>query len=246
MNALRPALGTKTSAAHVTLCGFSLLLLVLGAPRFAVPQQGKNPQAKSQTQSTGESTGTSNTRRIRSHVREVLFDVVVTNFYDHPVSGLQQSDFSVYEDGRLQQIRSFEEHSGKPKSSLSAASAEPLPELPPDTVRSVPTPVDSLPLNIILMDLLNTPPDAQAFARSQLIKLLQKKPAEMRLALFVLSDRLHLVQGFTDSDAELVAAANSKRADTYLSSFLSPSPGALTPVETLARGASRPEHVSKA
>jgi VWFA-related protein len=128
------------------------------------------------------------------------------------------------------------EHSGKPKSTPSPASAGLLPELPPDTVRSVPTPVDSLPLNIVLLDLLNTSPDAQAFARSQLIKLLQKKPAGMRLALFVLSDRLHLVQGFTDSDADLVAAANGKHADTYLSSFLGPSHDALTPVETLARG----------
>jgi VWFA-related protein len=185
-------------------------------------QQATDSQTKPQTQTIGESTSPSATPVIRSHVREVLFDVVVTDFHDRPVSGLRQSDFSVYEDSKIQQIRSFEEHSGRPNSSPSGAQAEFPPELPPDTVRSVPTPVDSLPLNIVLLDLLNTPPDAPPFARAHLIQLLQNKPAGMRLALFVLSDRLHLVQGFTDSDAELLAAVKRKHADTYLSDFLGP------------------------
>lgn len=237
MNAIRPALGIKATAAHVIFCGFSLLFLFFASHQLAFAQESTNQQARPQTSAAGDSAGTMpNSPVIRAHVREVLFDVVVTNFYDHPVSGIHQSDFSVYENGKLQKIRSFVEHSGKPNATSSAASAGTLPELPPDSVRSVPTPVDSLPLNIILLDPLNTPPDAQAFSRSQLIKLLQKKPAGMRLALFVLSDRLHLVQGFTDSDADLVAAANGKHADTYLSSYLGPSHDVLTPVETLARG----------
>ncbi len=95
-------------------------------------------------------------------------------------------------------------------------------ERAPNTILSAPTPVDSLPLNIILLDLVNTPADAQAVGRKELIKLLQKKSAGMRLAIFVLKDRWQLLEGFTDSDAELLAAIKKKDADLYLSAFLDP------------------------
>jgi hypothetical protein len=103
MNTIRPALGIKASATHLILCGFSLLLLSLASHRLALAQESANQQAKPQTQSVGNpAASTSNSPVIRSHVREVLFDVVVTNLYDHPVSGIHQSAFSVYEDGKLQ------------------------------------------------------------------------------------------------------------------------------------------------
>ena len=224
MNAIRPAPGIKAYAAHVIFCGFSLLLLALAAP-----QQATGQQAKPQTQSIGGSTSASNASVIRSHVRQVLFDVVVTDFHDRPVSGLRQADFSVYEDGKIQQILSFEAHGGKP-----SADVRPSPELPPNTILSAPTPVDSLPLNIILLDLLNTPVEAQEAGRDELIKLLRKKPAGMRMALFVLRDRLRLLEGFTDSDTELLAAMKNRDADLYLSRFLPANPDNLTAGDVLA------------
>ncbi len=228
MNVFCTVVGIKTSTAHIIFRGFSLLLLVLAVPRLVRAQETTNQQAKA-TQSVGASASTSNAPVIRSHVRQVLFDVVVTDFRDRPVSGLRQADFSVYEDGKTQQILSFEEHASKPN-----VDVRPSPELPPNTILSAPTPVDSLPLNIILLDLLNNPVEAQAAGRNELIKLLQKKPPGMRLALFVLRDRLYLIQGFTDGEAELLAAMHTNAADLYLSSFLGPNPDNLTPAEVLS------------
>jgi VWFA-related protein len=63
--------------------------------------------------------------------------------------------------------------------------------------------------NLLLFDLLNTPVDRQAYARGQLLAFLKTMKPGTRLALFTLTSRLNLVEGFTSDPALLVAAVNA-------------------------------------
>jgi VWFA-related protein len=140
---------------------------------------------------------------LRQTVRRVLVDVVVTDANGHPVEGLQASDFHIAENGKAQSIRHFEWHSEK-----SVDSALPnRPPLPPHTFMNLPEAPEHGPLTVLLYDVLNTPLDDQLNARAQMLEFL-KRSSGRRIAVFVLGDRLHLLQGFTSDTDLLVEAVN--------------------------------------
>jgi len=183
-----------------------------------------------------------NPTTIRTKVRQVLLDVVVTDRKNHPVTGLSQKDFSILEDGNLQQILSFEAHANTMAASKLTDAAPALPKLPPNTLLSAATPQDSFPLNVLLYDILNTPVDDQPFAREEMVKFLRNRPPRSRFAIFVLSDKLHLLQGFTDDEDLLVSSVNRKEASTATTS-LAPFPAG-TPAlsESLSDGGALTEN----
>lgn len=153
---------------------------------------------------------------LQQTVRRVVVDVVVTDGQGHPVRGLQADDFRVFEDGKAQNIREFDVHTPQ-----SYASGLPLrPALPPHTFMNLPATVENGPMTVILYDLLNTPLDAQAYAHQAMLKFLKENLAKRPTAIFVLSDRLHLLQGFTDDQDELLQAIDSKDATRRSSALL--------------------------
>jgi VWFA-related protein len=160
---------------------------------------------------------------IKRKVREVSLDVVVTDRNNNPVTGLGPQDFSVFEDGKLQHITSFEAHTATADTAKLARQVPQLSGLPPNTFLSISTPRDDLPLNVLLYDVLNTPVEDQPFARKQIIKFLENRPRHTRFAIFVLSGRLHLLQGFTDDEDRLVSSLNRREAGTAVTLF-SPAP----------------------
>ena len=165
---------------------------------------------------------------IKTEVRQVLFDVVVTDGKNHPVAGLKRKDFSVTEDGVLQGIRTFE---ARAAASQSVAKAEPtldLSHLPVNTFVNLSRAREDLPLNVILYDVLNTPVTDQPLARDEIKKFLTKKPTGSRYAIFILSDKLHLLQGVTKREAELVAAMDSHPAGTQSATEGTPNPDAVS------------------
>lgn len=149
----------------------------------------------------------SGTPLFKSTIRRVIVDVVVSDSLGRPVSGLSAHDFSVSEDGRPQAVRSFDVHDFDPVS-------DSLPKLPADlpanTFVNVPHGPERGPLYILLLDLLNMETDDQPRARRQLVEFIQKKPAGTRFAIFVLSDRLYQVQGFTEDRNALEQAVDPK------------------------------------
>ncbi len=149
---------------------------------------------------------------IKTQVRQVLFDVVVTDSKEHPVTGLKRENFSVTENGALQQILSFEAHTSEGESVPRMEPPFDLSKLPANTFLNLIRARDDLPLNVILFDVLNTPVSDQYNARRDIKKFLMHKPPGSRYAIFVLSDKLHLLQGVTDSEAELLAAMDSRGA----------------------------------
>jgi VWFA-related protein len=145
---------------------------------------------------------------IKSEVRVVLVDAVVTEGKGQPVIGLNREDFQVTEDGRPQTISSFEEHAG---GGISAAA---MPTMPADVYTNFPTVKTTDSINVLLLDSLNTQATDQVFVRPQMVKYLESEliaPIGARLAIFTLGQKLRLVRGFTaDSAASLKAMVDPK------------------------------------
>lgn len=196
----------------------ALAFLVLAFTSFIA-----SSHAAAQEQKRTETKDTGGQATIKATVRQVLLDVVVTNGKNHPVTGLQQDDFSITEDGNPQRILFFEAHTA---SADAATPKQPeMPAPPASTFRNTSPVRDDLPLNVLLYDLLNTPLTDQPFAHNEVVKFLQNRPSGCRFAIFVLSDSLHLLQGFTDDEELLVAAMNRKGAGPFSSPFFQGSQG---------------------
>ncbi len=155
---------------------------------------------------------------IKANVRQVVLDVVVMDENDRLVKGLGKQDFAVFESGVSQKILSFEAHSGVPEGSNLNPSI--VRTIPPDTYRNISLTNEQLPLNILLCDALNTPLDDQQYAIQEVTRFLKAHPSGSRFAIFVLGAKLHLLQGFTDDERQLVAAMNSKDARVDSSALL--------------------------
>ena len=142
---------------------------------------------------------------IRKSVHRVILDVVVTDSNEKPVHGLTREDFSVDEDGKPQRVLSFDVHDFN-----APADVPKVPPLPPNTFMNVPPAPERGPLNVILYDMVNMSLDDQGTARKQLLSFISEKPPGARFAIFVLSDGLRLVQGFTADRSVLYAAMDPK------------------------------------
>ena len=153
----------------------------------------------------------------KAKVPVVVEDVVVTDRQGQPISGLQKDAFQVFEEGKPQAIVSFEEHKGEPDQGT-------LPPLPPDTYTNYPVqkPVDSL--DLMLLDVLNTPVGDQSKVRLQMADFLKSVPAGSHIAIFTLSSGLRMVQGFTSDSSILLAALNKPESRPRPSPLLGVSP----------------------
>ena len=141
-----------------------------------------------------------------SKVPVVLVDIVVTNGRGEPVTGLKGGDFQIFEDGKPQTIASFEEHKNEPPTPVE------LPPMPAGVFTNFPTFVSADSLNVLLVDGLNTQRQDQDFVHAELLKYLKTIPPGARVAVFILTARLRMLQGFTSDSSALLAAVNSKNA----------------------------------
>lgn len=185
-------------------------------PPNAIPPPGHNPASSKPPAAPPAPPQESPALVIHQAVRRVIVDVVVTDAHNQPVMGLKADEFRIYEDGKLQTIRHFDAHSP----SESGSTLPRLPELPPRTYMNLPTSAETGPITVILYDLLNTPLDAQLSAHRSILHFLKSNPPASQTAIFVLSDRLHLLQGFTGSQTQLLTAADSKSARSQGSTIL--------------------------
>lgn len=177
------------------------LLALLLFPAFALAQSTATPASATAT--------------LQVNSRIVYVDVVVHDASGHLVHGLTEKDFKVSEDGKQQQIDYFVAHSYD----LNAPHKMPVYQ-PKGEYTNVPQSGPAGAVNIILFDLVNTAPQDQQYARKQMLKFLKALPPGQQIALFVLSDRLHLYQSFTGSSDLLTAAAkmiNPKDMQLYQS-----------------------------
>ena len=136
----------------------------------------------------------------------VLVDVVVTDDKGKPVPGLKKSDFSVWEDKKPQTILSFDVEDGDKPSFIPPN----LPPMPPNTFLDLPKEPEQGPLYVLVYDMVNTELADQATTYHPLLNFIDSKPAGTRFAIYVNSDGLHLIQGFTADKALLHSAITSR------------------------------------
>jgi VWFA-related protein len=152
--------------------------------------------------------------RITVQVRRVIVDVVVTDSKGNPVEGLKKDDFKVMEDGVTQSLRSFDAHT----LISTGASQPPLSlHLPPNTFTNLALAPADRPVTVLLYDMLNTPQAALPYAHEALVQFIKDQKSSSKIAIFALTDRLHMVQGFTADETRLIAAVDSKKANTRIS-----------------------------
>jgi VWFA-related protein len=172
------------------------------------------------------------TTTLKVSVQRVILDITVTDAKGKPVTGLTQSDFHIAEDGTPQSIRSFEVHTAEPQPPVT------LPKLPTNTFSNFSSAPTGGPVTVILYDLLNTPQDGQLYAHQQLLDFLKKRGNSGQVAVFVLTDKLHMLQGFTEDDDKLIAALNLQKAKGYRSGLLQSSGEATQASDMLGETAS--------
>jgi hypothetical protein len=160
-------------------------------------------------QSNATANGAQATPTFRSSSRLVLVDVVVTDKAGQTVKGLKAADFTILEDGKTQPIRAFESHVWQ----KTPASMQKI-NLPPDQYTNFTEQQPNSAVNVVLLDILNTPQHDQQYARKQMIAFLRELPPRQRIALFVLGTKLTMIQGFTGSSDLLVEAAQSILSNT--------------------------------
>jgi VWFA-related protein len=176
-----------------------LTLLVFATPSLLAQVPSPAPNSHGQTPA------------IKSEVRIVLLDVVVTQNKGEPVGGLHKEDLRVTEDGSPQTISFFEEHTGGKVSPVA------LPPEPPDVYTNYPTIKTTDSINVLLLDSLNTQATDQVYVRPQMAKYLQAAlaaPIGARVAIFTLGSKLRMVRGFTADSASLLTAVMDPKSGT--------------------------------
>jgi VWFA-related protein len=141
------------------------------------------------------------TTTLQVKVREVLLDVVVTDRNGKPVLDLKKKDFSIVEDKVTQDIRSFSP----------PAEHVPPPESP--EIRSARDLVKAgnIPINLIILDELNTPFEDMSYGRFSAEKYLKAQPARLPSPTTVLSlsdSGFKLLHDYTEDRDELVQAVH--------------------------------------
>ena len=194
-------------------------LLLLAVSNCAVAQQTMHTDPFGDTSATsGGATGLqpsnnpADTERVgsgdqgkliqfKSQTSLVQVPVVVTDRAGNHIQGLTKPDFKVLENGKPQNIASFEEV-------IPARSVVPSSTTPAGTFTNL-TPDESKPrsLTVVVLDEVNTPFLNQAYARGQLIKYLANHlDSSQPLGLMVIGSKgLTVLSGLNSDPATLIA-----------------------------------------
>jgi VWFA-related protein len=151
---------------------------------------------------------------LHTYSRMVTLEVVVKDSKGKHVTGLKPEDFQVFEQTpskskakREQKIATFREVSMADMEVHNAGLSAQIPAgIYTNVVASLKEPV---PPTIVLVDRLNTEPRYQAQVHVQMVKMLQQLPTDVPVTVFLLGNRLAMLQDFI-SDPKLLHAALSK------------------------------------
>lgn len=186
---------TGTRSAGILAC----TALALGTFSFAQTPSPAPPVLEARSQQPTISIAT----------REVLLDVVATDHDGNPITGLTASDFTITEEGDPQHLAHLEEH--HPISAEDLARLQSAPPLPPNTFTNFQPVANTNASTVILLDALDTMPQAQMEVRQQLIDYVRHMQPGTPIAIFQIDTEMRLIQGFSADPAVLLDAAKSKR-----------------------------------
>jgi VWFA-related protein len=166
------------------------------------PQQAGAPATPSQPTLQERQGAPPGATVLRTGTKLVIVDVTVRDKKGNPVHGLTRDQFTVSEAKQPQTLRAFDE--------FSTAATPPVvpqaPRLPPGSFTNF-TPVPAKgPLNVLLVDALNTPLADQGYLISEMQQWVKRLTPGTRVAVFGLAGHLYYIQGFT-SDPKVMQAA---------------------------------------
>ncbi len=147
---------------------------VLFAFVFVAPVLGQGAQDGSAKQGVAPT--------LRTGTKLVVVDVAVTDARHNPVHGLTADDFALRENKKAQAIKSFEEHTAPSAAALQAV--PPMPKMPTGVFTNLTPALADGPVNVLLIDRLNTPMESQTRLRAQLMDYLAKAKPGQRIATF--------------------------------------------------------------
>lgn len=143
------------------------------------------------------------------NTRLVVLDVIVVDKDGHFVTGLDQSKFQVTEDKVPQTIRNFEapaQHQ-MPKGSAGVMLVKSATDLPK---------IGNAPVNVLVLDEINTPFTHVAYAQQMMNKYLKSLPEVLPVpTLFIAagSKRIQVLHDYTQSRADLLASVKTHTTD---------------------------------
>jgi len=140
---------------------------------------------------------------LHARATAVVVDVVVVDRDHRPVHGLKREDFAVAEDKKPQSVASFEEHISQPR-------AIPPPKMPPGVFTNFTFAPANSAVNVLLIDMLNTPLEDQTYLKAQILKFVNSPNPPHNVAIFGLSTKLRMLQGFS-SDPEILKAVVNRQ-----------------------------------
>ena len=173
----------------------------LALPQIMAANTGRAPELSASPVTVVRSSAAQlPTPTLRVSSRIVYVDVTVRDGRDEIVRGLTQNDFRILEDGAPQKVDLF---SGITHASRVLA-GDPPPGSTPLSGKGASANQAPDTVNMVLFDLLNTSPPSQLYARKQMLKFLAALPPGYKIAVFILTDQLHMLQNFT-GDSETLA-----------------------------------------
>lgn len=143
---------------------------------------------------------------LRSKTRLVQLSVVVRDKQGQPVTDLRESDFTVEDEGKRQEIRFFDVES-QPAAAKVVAPGRPDVFSNRRSAHSGSTGG----ITVILLDGLNTRWGDQEFARKNVVEYLSQIQPRDRVALYTLGKDVKILHDFTEEPAELVKALAAYR-----------------------------------
>jgi VWFA-related protein len=208
----------------------AIVLISLTPVLRAAPQSQAPPPPPPKAQAPDDNSAPQSTRpAIRVMRQMVQVDIIAKDHNGKPVENLKQSDFSLFDNGRRQEISFFSLETDKTRNL-------PRPALSPGTYSNLIEQKQGVPgnLTILLLDYLNTKHSDIAFARDRVMKLLHDMKPDDRVAVYVLSGRLYVLHDFTSDMNALTQSV--KKYDTVDSADVANS-GSFTPsFDTNKRG----------
>jgi VWFA-related protein len=177
----------------------------------ALALRGQDSNAESAARGDAQAAVQRQQPTIKSDVRIVLVDVVVTGAKGQTTGGLKKEDFQLSEDGKAQKVSFFEEHTDGQVTPVA------LPAMPPDVFTNYPTVKTTDSVNVLLLDSLNTQAIDQSYVRPQMEKYMEAaiaSPNGARLAIFTLGQQLQMVRGFTADASKALEAMEDPKSHT--------------------------------
>lgn len=135
----------------------------------------------------------------RSSTQLVEVSVVAADGQGQPVTGLTKADFTIFEDGKPQQISHF-------LTAADLAAGGPPPKLPKGIFSNRPELLPHAPRTVtaIVIDYLNTPWAAQTATREQLLGFLRNLRDDDIVAVYTMANSLSILHDFTTDRKSLV------------------------------------------